>query len=390
MIWRLVGLFLSKPLVTLRLLNMRRIYNGLRVLVTQPGNLGQLYQRYSAIYLSSANNHEGQSRAWSEGADEYIFFPVIDWNFRYQRPQHLASELAKTGGRIFYFSTNPLIADRGLQYVIQETPAENVLVVQLSSGSTRLPDFYLECLTDEEVDGFSTSLNKLIKDFSINSPVAVVQHPFWARVLKNSQWRKVVYDCMDHHAGFFDAVHPALREQEEQLIMRADVVTVSSEKLRKDVSKIKPASVIRNGCEFSRISSAPRRKLKKTTIGYVGAISNWFDVELLCAIAKERPDWDVVLVGSTVGANVLHLKNNQNVLLVGEVEYQEVPDYLASFDVCLIPFKIIPLTEATNPVKLYEYLAAGRPVVATPLPELLGLEEIDVFTGLQQRNLLIS
>jgi glycosyltransferase involved in cell wall biosynthesis len=163
--------------------------------------------------------------------------------------------------------------------------------------------------------------------------------------------------------------------------MRADVVTVSSEKLREDVAKIKPACVIRNGCEFSRISSAPRRKLKRTTIGYVGAISNWFDVELLCEIAKERPDWDVVLVGSTVGANVLPLKNNPNVLLVGEVEYREVPDYLASFDVCLIPFKIIPLTEATNPVKLYEYLSAGRPVVATPLPELLGLEEIDVFTG---------
>src|SRR5262245_45339743 len=87
-------------------------------------------------------------------------------------------------------------------------------------------------------------------------------------------------------------------------------------------------------------------------------------------VARARPDCDVILVGSTFGADLEPLGGLKNVTLVGEVPYQKLPEYLYGFDVCVIPFKINELTLCTNPVKVYEYLSAGKPVVSVPLPEL--------------------
>ena len=368
-------------MVTIRLLNTRRIYHAVRVLLTHPGNLGQLYRRYSAIYLSAGEERNSLPSDNNESQENIIFFPVIDWHFRFQRPQHLASQLAKTGYRVFYLSTTPLIANQDTAYVIQESPVENVFIVQLSSGGTRLPDFYRDTLNDQEVIGFSSALHQLINDFTIHSPVAIVQHPIWYKVLEAKTWRSIIYDCIDHHAGFLEIVPPGLVKQEQDLIERANIVSVSSEKLHEDVSKTRPCTIIRNGCEFSRFSTIPRQKSINPTIGYVGAIATWFDDELVTNIAAAKQDWNFVMVGSTMGANIAKLRKLPNVSFIGEIEYQEVPQYLSSFDVCLIPFKLIPLTEATNPVKVYEYLAAGRPVVATDLPELHNMQSLDVFTS---------
>ena len=77
-----------------------------------------------------------------------------------------------------------------------------------------------------------------------------------------------------------------------------------------------------------------------------------------------------MLIGATTGADISNLSKIENVHLIGEIPYPELPGYLADFDVCTIPFKVIPLTIATNPVKFYEYLSASKPVVSTQLPEL--------------------
>jgi GT2 family glycosyltransferase len=108
-------------------------------------------------------------------------------------------------------------------------------------------------------------------------------------------------------------------------------------------------------------------------IGYYGAISDWFDSEVVADLAERRPDWDFVLVGSTFGADLSRLGKMPNVTLAGEKPYAEIPSWLAGFDVAFIPFRRIPLTEATNPVKAYEIFAAGKPLVAVPLPEIAAM-----------------
>jgi GT2 family glycosyltransferase len=105
-------------------------------------------------------------------------------------------------------------------------------------------------------------------------------------------------------------------------------------------------------------------------VGYYGAISDWFDSELVAGVALAHPEWRVQLIGNTFGADLAPLQGLANVELLGEQAYGDLPRLIAPWRCCLIPFKRIPLTEATNPVKVYEMLAAGKPVVAVDLPEL--------------------
>ena len=129
-----------------------------------------------------------------------------------------------------------------------------------------------------------------------------------------------------------------------------------------------------NGADFEHFSRGEPNAfvagLPRPVIGYFGAIAEWFDVELIAQAARERPQWSFVLVGRTAGASLGPLRGLKNVHLTGERPYGQLPGFLAGFDVACIPFKVDMLTRATNPVKFFEYLSAGKPVVATALCEL--------------------
>ena len=104
--------------------------------------------------------------------------------------------------------------------------------------------------------------------------------------------------------------------------------------------------------------------------GYFGAVAEWLDVDLLVEVAQALPNVDFYLIGHRSLKRVADLLRIPNVILVGEVTYEQLPSYLYAFDVALVPFKLNELTRCTNPVKVYEYLSAGKPVVSTPLPEV--------------------
>jgi glycosyltransferase involved in cell wall biosynthesis len=384
MFWKFVRLAVSRPLVTIRLLSFRRLANAISVLIFRPGNLGQLLQRYRSIYLSERMPTTSCSASPARYLGDIILFPPIDWHFRFQRPQHLALALATHGFRVIYVAQTPLIAGGPMPYAVQEAPGDGVLLVQLASGSRRLPDLYRDSAAASEIAGYKKSLRALIDDLGIRNPIALIQHPFWFPIAEGLEWSQLVYDCLDHHAGFLPEDTANLVSRERDLIASANVVVASSKVLADEIAKVRPCLLIRNGCDFKRFS-----ELTKTTasprpvIGYVGAIAEWFDINLLVAVARMAPHWDFVLVGSAVGSDFGLARNVDNIQFRGEVPYADVPAIVASFNVCLIPFKISPLTLATNPVKVYEYLAAGRPVVATALPELISLadRDVDVFTA---------
>ena len=105
-------------------------------------------------------------------------------------------------------------------------------------------------------------------------------------------------------------------------------------------------------------------------VGYVGEVADWFDTELILRLARRQPEWSIVLVGPAT-ADARDALAGANVHVLGRRPYSELPRYLAGFDCGLIPFRASPLTAAVSPVKLYEYLAAGKPVVSTPLPTVL-------------------
>jgi len=110
-------------------------------------------------------------------------------------------------------------------------------------------------------------------------------------------------------------------------------------------------------------------------IGYYGAIADWFNMALVVSAARTFPEWDFWLIGAASAEQVAAARGIPNILFAGEVPYSELPTYLYGMDVCIIPFHENELTRCTNPVKVYEYLAAGKPVVATWMPELELLRE---------------
>ena len=137
---------------------------------------------------------------------------------------------------------------------------------------------------------------------------------------------------------------------------------------------------MRNATEFEHFHHLMPNDLlkgiKKPIIGYYGAIAEWFDSGLIEYVASQRPDWSIVLIGHTFGSDIRKLKKFKNVYFLGEKPYGELPKFLYWIDVCMIPFKINELTLSTNPVKFYEFISSGKPVVAVRLPELLPYADI--------------
>lgn len=145
---------------------------------------------------------------------------------------------------------------------------------------------------------------------------------------------------------------------------------------------------LRNAGEFEHFSksnlltyhvSKPEdmKKIRGPVIGYYGALADWLDTSIIERLAIDYPLSSIVLIGLVNNQTLLDLSQKySNIHLLGEKPYSDLPRYLASFDVCLIPFRITPLIMATNPVKIYEYFASGKPVVSTNIPELLPFKKL--------------
>ena len=303
-------------------------------------------------------------------AHDIVCFPIIDWDFRFQRPQQLMLRFAAAGHRVFYISQT--FHSSGPAYRLREE-RKNIYEVSLR-GNER--DVYTESLDAEARDALLASLDALRRDLYLGATAACVQLPFWwplaEKVRDHFGW-PVIYDCMDHHAGF-STNKQIMLDNERDLLAAANLVVVSSAFLENQARQHNSnVLLVRNACDFDHFAGAGQPKNERPTIGYYGAIADWFDSDLVADMAERRPDWDFLLVGSTFSADLSRLSKLPNLILQGEKPYSEVPDWLSKFDVAIIPFKRTELTEATNPVKAYEILAAGRPLVSVPIPEVAAL-----------------
>lgn len=198
--------------------------------------------------------------------------------------------------------------------------------------------------------------------------------------------RLLVYDCIDAITEFRDA--PAeLARSERRLIRRADLVLASSRRLedrcREDSSAV---HYLPNAGDIHRFrpTAGPTpddlARIPGPRVGYVGAIREWFDTELLACAARRYPDASFVLIGDDVSSLPV-FRSLPNVHVLGPRPYDRLPAYVAALDVCLIPFRGTELVRSTHPIKVYEYLGAGKPVVATPMEEIAQLQEVDIAHG---------
>lgn len=303
-----------------------------------------------------------------DGRCDFLLFPIIDWEFRFQRPQQLATALAGLGHRVFYCR----IGFRRRGEAVELAPkGDNLWEVSLRGPDRNV---YRDAPGSQDVQELCAGLEELRRRAGLAAPALVVELPFWwpvARELGRRWGVPVVYDCMDYHPGF-STNDAAMLTLEEDLIAGAELVVVSSAWLEERVARLARRLVrIPNGCDWEHFARLPwRPPAHPLTVGYYGAIADWFDAPLVGELARLHPDWQFLLVGSTYTCDTSPLDGLANVRLVGEQPYVELPRWVERMDVLLIPFRRTPLTEATNPVKFYEIMAAGKPLVAVPLPEL--------------------
>lgn len=192
--------------------------------------------------------------------------------------------------------------------------------------------------------------------------------------------QRLIYYCVDEYAGFEDFDGQAIASAERHLIDRADVVVTTSDALQRSKSRLHPnVHLVRHGVDVEHFGAAVERDLPLPTdlqdiprpmFGFFGLIHHWFDVELLASVARVRSADSFVLLGDCP-ADVTPLRKLPNVHLLGRKPYGELPAYCRAFDAALLPFRINDMTRNINPIKLREYLAAGLPVISTPLPEVL-------------------
>lgn len=306
------------------------------------------------------------------GKRDYIVFGVIDWHFRHQRPQQLALQLAARGNRVFYISVN--FIDGNDPGFAVEPLDEAGRLFNLRLHLLGAPSVYESPPGVQESAQLRSSIGLLLGWAEACSLVALVQHPYWfsiATALPNS---RLVYDCMDHHEGF-GSVKQAMLAQERALLGACDLTVTTSSWLDSAVAgKTRCSVIVRNAADFNHFAAVPDDVYKdpegRRVIGYYGAIAEWFDIELVAAVAAELSQCAVVLIGADTIDARHRLARYHNVTFLGEIAYRELPRYAHAFDVCLLPFKVVPLTLATNPVKVYEYLGMGKPVVSVDLPEV--------------------
>jgi uncharacterized SAM-binding protein YcdF (DUF218 family)/glycosyltransferase involved in cell wall biosynthesis len=314
----------------------------------------------------------------------------IDWDFIWQGHQEIMTTLAKQGNQVLFVENtgvrSPTFRDlprlrqrvrnwwRGIKGFRQER--ENLFVY----SPIILPFPYSRVARWVNRAVLLRALQRWMKATGFGRPViwTFLPTPLARDLIRELDPELTVYYCIDDLASSSRGAQRISRA-EAQLFQEADLVFVTSEKLRERAARFRervhlfPFGV--NYQEFERVRSGPEeipadlRVLSRPVVGYVGGVHQWVDQELIATVADRMPRASFALIGP-LQTNVSRLAGCPNVYVLGARSHVEVPRYMKGFDVGIIPYRLSEYTANVYPTKLNEYLAMGIPVVATDLPEI--------------------
>jgi len=186
----------------------------------------------------------------------------------------------------------------------------------------------------------------------------------------------IVYDCMDDGQAFSQEAKPlaSLAVQERELIEKAAIVFVSSERLRRVLEarygQAHKYHLLRNAFDGKVLpwSEEKRQRALVYRLGYCGTIAEWFDWDLLIKLVESRTDLEVHLVGPLCAGSTM--KTHSRIVWHGPAQHCDLPEIMSQFDCLIMPFQVTPLIESVDPVKLYEYINFGKPIVSVYYDEI--------------------
>jgi UDP-galactopyranose mutase len=305
----------------------------------------------------------------SRGRQTLICFSHLRWNFVFQRPQHLMTRFAKDRRVIVW--EEPVFGDP------EKTPRLD-MNVDADSGVVVLTPVLPE---GSPADRHEAMLKGLLDTVVAAIEGDIVRWYYTPMMLPFSRHIEAVctvYDCMDELANFKFAP-PELTLLERELMASADVVFTGGYSLweakrdRHPNIHPFPSSVDRAHFAKARVlrtEPADQAPLPWPRLGFYGVVDERMDLELLDKLAEARPDWSIVILGPVVKISPEDLPRRPNLHYLGGKPYEDLPKYLAGWDVALMPFAINESTRFISPTKTPEYLAGGRPVVSTPIVDV--------------------
>jgi len=315
------------------------------------------YLFHPSFLLNKAENTQALVKILKENHKGIIIFPpTVDWHMPlFQRPQQLALAFADLGYLVFYTTSN--------------------LRFDKVKGFEKIrPKLYL------------TNQMHLLRK-KIKNPILFISWPFNRFYAERFPDCRFIYDYIDE-LDVFDTSGKTmveLKRDHEFLVKNADLVVATADRLLEDVKKMKPKKAILapNAVDIShfKLNEKPTvpEDLKEIVasgrkiVGYYGAIAQWFDYDLLEYVAEKKPEYEFVIIGPFDYDKTLmdhkHLFEISNIHFLGQKKYDELPIYLHFFDVATITFLVNDITRSTSPVKLFEYMAGGKPIVTTAMDE---------------------
>jgi glycosyltransferase involved in cell wall biosynthesis len=302
----------------------------------------------------------------TQSAADILCLSHLPWDFVYQRPNHLMARAAR-GQRVFFIQ-EPY---RGAKLQLEVERIDGLTVVRPAVPATATPDA-ADVMVRRELDCF-------LEANDVRDPWLWYYTPMALRWTSNVRASAVIYDCMDELSNF-KLAPTELRVLERELLQRADVVFTGGRSLyeakrnRHARTYLFPSSV--DGAHFGQargkvVEPADQARIGRPRIGYYGVIDERIDLELLAEVAQRRPDWNLVMVGPLAKIADEDLPRNDNIHWLGLKPYDELPAYLAGWDVAIMPFALNESTRYISPTKTPEYLAGGRPVVSTPITDVV-------------------
>jgi glycosyltransferase involved in cell wall biosynthesis len=308
-----------------------------------------------------------------------LYFAPVDWNFLWQRPHHILTRLSS-----LYNYDIDYVQPLGVRNIqlsdIRRALSRFVTLFKRSYASSHnikiknlifIP-FVYSLARHINISMLKQQLKKNIdKDTIIwvTTPAHVIPD-----IISSLPYRSLIYEMMDDYQCFHPLRKKEIDVTEQWLMKNADLIITTSRALYEKAHEIDARQVIMNipnGVDYEffeqSLKSSKKSSSGNPTIGFIGALNERIDFEIIELMAERWKNYSFILVGP-VKAKIFPQK--ENIHYVGTVEYSKVPYYCDSFDVCLIPFTPGEFADTINPIKLYEYFALGKPVVAYKMKEL--------------------
>lgn len=316
--------------------------------------------------------------------DTLVCISHLRWDFVWQRPQHLLGRLAKDYRVIFVeepvTNTDMTAARNKARLEIHPAvKASHVTVVRLVQPADH--HHWIGHGDARTQATYATLLNEYLANEGVTDPLLWLYTPMAQDFIEAIPHSLLIFDAMDQLSAFAGAP-PDLIQREKDVLAGADVVFTGGVSLYESKKALNPNTYLfPSGVEIAHFARAAQRhnverpadlvNIPAPILGYFGVIDERLDLPLIDHLATVHPEWQIVMIGPVVKIDPATLPKHPNIHYLGGKEYDQLPAYLAWFDVALLPFALNDSTRYISPTKTLEYMAAHKPIVSTPIEDVI-------------------